>query len=88
MVRVSLCMSHPQAKFPTRRPSGYPILRRMKLCNRRHSSDTIAPELSYLMAFSRVDVDEAVHVSDDEFLDIVLGAGLPLGSETRVREDY
>lgn len=53
----------------------------MKLRHRRHSRDALAPQLSQLLSFRRVDVDEAVHVADAEALDGVRGVELPLCAE-------
>jgi len=75
-------ISHPQTQLPTRRPRSHPIHTRMKLRNRRHSRNPLAPQLRQLLALCCVDIDEAVHVADAEALDVVLGVLLPLCSET------
>lgn len=54
----------------------------MELRDRRHGRDAIATQLSQLLPFRGVDVDEAVHVPDAEALDAVAGMLLPLCSKT------
>lgn len=53
----------------------------MELSDGGHGGDALAPELRELFPLGRVDVDETVHIADAETLDVVLGLGLPLGSE-------
>lgn len=55
----------------------------MELGDRRHSGDALAAQLSELLSFGGVDVDEAVHVPDAETVDRVGWVALPLGSEAR-----
>ena len=71
---------HPQAQLPTRSTSCHPVQRRMKLGHRRHRSDAFASKLRQLLAFSGVNIDEAVHIADAKALNTVLRELLPLGS--------
>jgi hypothetical protein len=73
---------HPKTKLPARRTPGDPVLRWMKLCDRRHSRDPLAPELRQLFPFCGVDIHEAIHITNAEPIDAVLGRLLPLCSET------
>lgn len=54
----------------------------MKHSHSGNGRDARTTELSQLLARGRVDVDETVHVADDEFVHACRGGGLPLGSET------
>lgn len=73
---------HPQTQFSTSGTSSDPIFRLMELRHRRHSSDPIASELSQLLSITGIYVYEAIHVSDDETLDVVRGLELPLRAKT------
>jgi len=53
------------------------------MCDGRHGCDVVAVQLRQLAAVRRKHVDESVHVGDDEFLNAVVGALLPLGLEDR-----
>jgi hypothetical protein len=52
----------------------------MKLGNSGHRRNSLPPKLRQLLAFRRVDINEAVHVADAEALYVVLRKLLPLGS--------
>jgi hypothetical protein len=52
----------------------------VKLCNSRHRRDTLAPQLSQLLSFRRVNINETIHIANAEALDVVLRRLLPLGS--------
>ncbi len=54
----------------------------MKDSHSGHGRDVRATELSELLARGRVNVDEAVHVADDELLHACGRVGLPLWAET------
>lgn len=73
---------HPQTQFSTSGTSSDPIFRLMELRHRRHSSDPITSELSQLLSIAGIYVYEAIHVSNDEALDIVRGLELPLRAKT------
>jgi hypothetical protein len=52
----------------------------MEFGHRRHRRNALPTELRQLLAFSSVDIDEAIHIADAEALNAVLGKLLPLGS--------
>jgi hypothetical protein len=52
----------------------------MELRDGRYSRNAFATKLRQLLAFRGVDIDEAVHVSDAETLDVILRELLPLGT--------
>jgi len=54
----------------------------MELCYSRHSRNPTPTQLRKLLAFRRVDIDEAVHVPDAKPLHPVRGLQLPLGTES------
>lgn len=56
----------------------------MKDSHRGHGRDVRTTELSQLLARGGVDVDEAVHIADDEFLDARGRGVLPLRAKTVV----
>lgn len=73
--------SHPQTQLPTRCSRRYPVIARMKLRHRRYCRYPFPTQLRQLLAFGRVDIDEAVHVADAQALDGVWGVELPLGAK-------
>lgn len=73
---------HPQTQLSTSSTSSDPIFRLMELRHRRNSSNTITSELSQLLSIACIHVDEAIHISDDEALDVVRGLELPLRAKT------
>jgi hypothetical protein len=77
-----LIQSHPQADLPTRSSASYPVLAPMHVSHRRHCCYLIAPKLSQLVSTGTVDIDETIHVSNTEALDVGLRILLPLGTET------
>lgn len=73
---------HPQTQFSTSGTSSDPIFRLMELRHRRNSSNTITSELSQLLSIAGIYVYEAIHISNDEALDVVRGLELPLRAKT------
>lgn len=54
----------------------------MELCYSRHSRNPNPTQLRKLLAFGRVDIDEAVHVPNAKPLHAVWGMQLPLRTES------
>ena len=75
--------SHPQADFAARCTACNPVLATVEHSHCRNSSDPITAKLSQLIAGAAVNIDEAVHVTDTEALDVGLGVHLPLWTKTR-----
>lgn len=73
---------HPQAQLTTSSARSNPILALMKLRNTRYSSDTFTSQLSKLLAIRSIHINESIHVSNDEALDVVGGLELPLCAKT------
>ena len=72
---------HPQADLATSRPTRDPVLATVEHSYRRNSSNSFTTKLSQLIAGAAVDINEAVHVTDTESLDVGLGIHLPLGTK-------
>ena len=79
---------HPKTQLPTRRPRSDPVQCWMEFRNGGHSSDTVTTQLCQLLALRGVDIDETVHISDAEALDVVLWVLLPLGAESVVYRQH
>lgn len=79
---MSVSVLHPQTQFAAGRATSDPVLAAVEHSYCRNSRDTVAAKLGKLISRSAVDVDEAVHVSNAEALDVRLWVQLPLGSET------
>ena len=75
-------ISHPQADLAARCATCNPVLATVEHSHRRNSSDPIATKLGQLIAGAAVNIDEAVHVTDTESLDVGLGVHLPLRTKT------
>lgn len=74
---------HPQTDLATSCTTCYPVLTTVEYSYCRNSSDSITPKLGQLITGAAVDINEAVHVTNTESLDVRLGVHLPLRAEAR-----
>lgn len=79
---MSVWNLHPQANLAASGTTSNPVLAAVEHSYCRNSRDTIAAKLGKLIPRTTVNIDEAVHVSNAEALDVRLRVQLPLRSET------
>lgn len=69
---------HPQTQLSTRRTSGDPVFASVEYSYRWNGTDSFSPKLGQLVSRPAVNIDESVHITDTESLDVRLGIELPL----------